>query len=427
MELQDVKLASIKWQDTDSKIDLMSDFDLYPEIQLIIDSVDKTEYDTSIGVSRLFSDSYDVSRCSCDIRVKTTLHNSCGQISFTMLHPDCQSLFKEGDRVRLYLNNKCRFCGFIFTRSFKQKGEMSVVAFDYLRYFKTPLSYDKSMMMSEDGTKGLTVSEIFTKLCQDLKLPFDVYTNSTVVVPAQRYDMKSAFSIMEFAINQTIINSSEQRKQYFTFFHESNLDDEEELKKTGGVVQLQLRNNLTTNVPITDSDLITDYSYKTTIDSQTFNRIILYKDEKTYLSKTGKSLKKGKKTGTRIVRIAPSTPEEIQKTSEGLYGYLPYYHKCPDSYTEAQMDKVAKDLLAILDRKTSSLTLSCYGVIGMRAGYLVPIAIKQIGGTSIGTWDDENSTLIPIYRTVKECELIVEHPLKMNLVVSCGEQGEYDL
>ena len=91
------------------------------------------------------------------------------------------------------------------------------------------------------------------------------------------------------------------------------------------------------------------------------------------------------------------------------------------------MDKVAKDLLAILDRKTSSLTLSCYGVIGMRAGYLVPIAIKQIGGTSIGTWDDENSTLIPIYRTVKECELIVEHPLKMNLVVSCGEQGEYDL
>lgn len=426
-ELQNIQLASVQWTDTDSKIDLMSDFDLYPKIQVIIDSVDKSQYEPNSSTNRIFADSYDVTNCSCDIKLKTTLKSNCGQISFTMLHPDCQSLFKEGDRVRLYLNDKCRFCGFIFTRDFSQKGEMSVTAFDYLRYFKVPLSYDKNMMTAEDGKTGLTISEIFRKLCQDLKIPFDVYTNSSVIVPPQRYDMKSAFNIMEFAINQTIINSSQNRKEYFTFFHESNLENEQELKNTGGNVQLHLRNNLTTNVPITDSDLIVDYNYKTTIDSQTFNRVILYKDEKTYLSKTSKTLKSGKKTGTRIVRVAPSTPEGIKDTSEGLYGYLPYYHQCPDSYTEAQMDKVAKDLLAILDHKTSSLRLSCYGVIGMRAGYLVPIAIKEIGGTHIGTWNEDKSILIPVYRTVKECEFIIEHPLKMNLTVSCAEEGEYDL
>lgn len=423
--MNEVQLGSIAWDDTDSKIDLMSTFDLYPKIQVIIDKVDKSQYDPQSSTSRIFAESWDVSDCSCDIKVKTVLYNNCGQMSFKMIHPECQT-FKEGDRVRLYLNDRCKFCGFIFTRDFSQKNEMVVYAFDFLRYFKAQMVYDKNMMMSEDGQTGLTISEIFRKLCQDLKIPFNVWTNSTIPVPAQRYNMKSAFNILQFAIDQTIVNSPEDNRQYFTYYHESDID-EEELKQTSGVVQLQLRNNLTTNVPITDSDLIIDYNYKTTIDEQTFNRIILYKDEKTYLSKTGKTLKKGKKTGTRIIRTVPQTPKEVKQTSEGLYGYLPYYRKCPDSYTEAQMDKVGKELLAILDRKTSSLRLECYGIIGMRAGYLVPVAIKDIGGTSIGKWDEHNSILTPIYRTVKECELIVEHPLKMNLIISCGEGNAYDL
>lgn len=423
--MNEIRLSSIYWDSTSSKIDLMSTFDLYPEIRLIIDKVDKSQYDPASNTSRIFAESWDVSSCSCNIRLKTVLYNNCGQLSFKMLHPQCQE-FKEGDRVRLYMNGKCKFCGFIFTRSFQQDEEMLVYAFDFLRYFKSPMLYDRNMMMSLNGQTGLTINEIFRKLCQDLKIPFEIKAESTIPVPAQRYDMKSAFNILEFAINQTIINSSEDNRQYFTYYHESDID-EEQLKQTSGVVQLQLRNNLTTNVPITDSDLILNYDYKTTIDEQTFNRIILYKDEKTYLSETGKTLKKGQKTGTRTIRVFPENIEKVKQTSEGLYGYLPYYHKCPDSYTEAQINKVGNELLAMLDRKTSSLKLECYGIIGMRAGYLVPVAIRKIGGTSIGKWNEDKSILFPIYRTVKECELIVEHPLKMNIVLSCGENNEYEL
>lgn len=427
--LNPVELGSIRWDSAQAKIDLMNTFNLYPKIQLLIDSVDSSQYDPNSSKVRLFTNSYDVSSCATNIRIKTVMYNNCGQLSFTLIHPDCRTLFKEGDRVRLYLDDKCKFCGFIFSRTFSQKREMQVVAFDYLRYFKAQQIYSKTMMRSSDGKTGLTASEIFTKICQDLKIPFEIKYTSTVPVPAQNWDKQSCFNIMEFAINQTIINSDEAKKEYLIYFHESDVD-EQILKEQSGVVQLHSRTDLTTNVPITDSDLITDYNYQTTIDKQTYNRIILYKTKKSYLGKDGKTLKNGKKTGT-IVRVAPSSPEKYKETSEGLYGYLPYFHQCPDSYTEAQMDKVAGDLLKILDRKTSSLTLQCYGVIGMRAGYLVPVAILNIGDTFIGSWKMDEKTneiyLLPEYRTVKECELIVEHPLKMNLTISSAEEGEYNL
>jgi len=427
--MRELELNSIPWNKETAKIKLYDQFNLYPKIQVIIDKVDDTKYDPNSSQVRLFSEAYDVTSCSCDIKYKTVLYGSCGQMTWRMIHPDCQSLFKEGDRVRLYLDGKCRFCGFIFTRSFKQQGDMNVVAFDYLRYFKSPLIYNKNMLASQDGKTGLTASEIFQKLCQDLKLPFELQYTSSIPVPPKRYDRSSAFSIMEDAINQTIINSPDETKEYLCYFHESNID-EETLKQNSGVVQLHLRNNLTTDCPITDSDLLVDYNCETSIDKQTYNRVILYKNEKSYLGKNGKTLKTGKTIG-QIVRIAPSSPENYKTTSEGKYGFLPYYHQCPDSYSEGQMDNVAKQLLDILDRPTASLNLTCYGILGMRAGYLVPVLIKNIAGSYIGTYTTDKNTgeqiMLPVYRTVKECEMIVEHPLKMNIVLSAGAGQEYDL
>ena len=199
---------------------------------------------------------------------------------------------------------------------------------------------------------------------------------------------------------------------------------EQEVYKTSGRVSWYLRNSLKTDTVIND-DMVYNYDFKTTIDQQTHNEIIVYKDQKTYLSSTGKTLKNGKKTGTQIKKVAPDN------LSKALYGYLPYYHKAPDGYSEAQMQQIADELLAILNRPTHSLSINCYGIIGMRAGYLVPVALNDIGGTTIGIQQTDEQTgetyLQPVYRTVTECELIIEYPLKMNLKISSGMYGEVDL
>lgn len=424
--------TAIVWDQTPAKLKLSNYFNLYPKIQMFIDVPSDYGYNKEQGIFRTYSKIYDVSECSTDIRLKSVLKDSCGTLSFKLVHQDCQKLFTNGCRVRLYLDDRCWFCGFIFIRQFGGKNDMRVVAFDFLRYFKSPLSYMKNQLKTQDGKMGLYASDIFRKICKDLAIPCEVITNSSISVPPQNYDMKTGFNIMDFAITQTLINSPVNNRQYFTYYHETNLPEDEgitdltqtELFKTGGTVEFQLRNNLTVDVPITDRLLI-NYNYESSIDKQSYNEIILYKDQKTYLSKKGKTLKKGKKTGTRIVRTASN---DLLK---GKWGYLPYYHRCPDSYTEAQMQNVANQLKDILGRETESIRLSCYGIIGLRAGQLVGVAIEDIGGTTIGYKKTDEKTgeeqLLPVYRTVQECEIFIEHPLKMEVEISSSAYGEYDL
>ena len=424
--------SAIIWGQEPYKINLSNYFNLYPNIQLFIDVPTDYGYTKENGIFRTYSQIYDVSNCATDIRLKTVLKDNCGTLTFKLIHEDCQKLFTNGCRVRLYLDGRCWFCGFIFSRDFADKNDMRIIAFDFLRYFKSPLSYMKSQLKTQDGTMGLTASEIFKKICTDLAIPCDIITNATIPVPPQNYDMKTGFNIMDFAITQTLMNSPEDNREYFTYYHETNLAQGEgvenltdtELFKTGGTVQFQLRNNLTVDIPITD-ELLINYNYQSSIDKQSYNEVILYKDQKTYLSSTGKTLKNGKKTGTRIVKSASNN------LLKGKWGYLPYYHRCPDSYTEAQMQNVANQLQDMLGRETESISLTCYGIVGLRAGYLVGVAIEDIGGTSIGyRQTDEKTgeeTLLPVYRTVQQYDMYIEHPLKMDVTISSASYGEYDL
>lgn len=421
--------TAVQYDGRPADVKLFQFFNLYPEIRVYIDSVQTTGSEPNI--TKIYSKTYDVSDCITEMRIKTTLKNNCGQFTGKLIHKDCQSKFKLGDRIRVYLDGRCWFCGFIFTSDYKSSTSMSIIAFDFLRYFKVPLIYGKNQLIDNNTNQGLSASGIFTKICQDLAIPFQVISESKIPITPQNYTQKTAFNILDFAITETLINSPKDFRQYFTYFHETFfLEDyekdmsEQTVFKTSGRVEWYLRNNLRADTVIND-EMIYNYDFKTTIDQQTHNEIIVYKDKKTYLSKTGKTLKKGKKTGTQIKKVAPDNKLKAR------YGYLPYYHRAPDGYSESQMQQIAEELLSILNRPTHSLSLNCYGIIGMRAGYLVPVAINDIGGTTIGIPQIDEETgeiyLQPVYRTVTDCELILECPLKMNLKISSGMYEEVDL
>lgn len=421
--------GAIQFDGSTSGIKLAQYFNLYPDVNVYIDKT--TAVQSGKDYTRLYSETYDVSDCCTDVKIKTVLRNNCGQLTCKLISKDCQSKFNVGDRIRLYLDKRCWFCGFIFTTDYKSSTSMNVIAFDFLRYFKAPLTYGKNQLIDDSTKQGLTASGIFRKICQDLSIPFDVYTNPPIPITPQNYTQKTAFNILDFAITETLINSPKNDRQYYTYFHETCFEDDykkdmgdQEVYKTSGKVIFCRRNNLTVDTLIDDS-MVYNYSFKESIDQQTYNEIIVYKDQKTYLSKTGKTLKKGKKTGTQIKKVSRSN------LSKALFGYLPYYHRAPDGYSEGQMQQIADGLLNVFNRPTHSLSTSCYGIIGMRAGYLVPIALSDIGGTSIGVSKKDEKTgetyTVPVYRTITECEMCIEYPLKMNLKISSGTFEEVDI
>lgn len=421
--------GAIQFDENSSKIKLSQYFNLYPVINVYIDKT--TAVESGEDYTRLYSDTYDVSDCCTDIKIKTVLKNNCGQLSCKLISEECQSKFHVGDRIRLYLDGRCWFCGFIFITDYKSNTSMSLIAFDFLRYFKAPLTYGKNQLTDDSTKQGLTASGIFTKICQDLKIPFEIYTTPNIPITPQNYTQKTAFNILDFAITETLINSPKDDRQYYTYFHETCFEDdyqkemkEQEVYKTSGKVIWCRRNDLIIDTVI-DDDMVYDYSFKESIDQQTYNEIIVYKDQKTYLSSTGKTLKNGKKTGTQIKKVSNSN------LSKALFGYLPYYHKAPDGYSEGQMQQIADELLNIFNRPTHSLSVSCYGIIGLRAGYLAPVALSSIGGTSIGIKQKNEETgetfIQPVYRTITECELCVQYPLKMNLKISSGTYEEVDI
>lgn len=410
------------------KIRLGRMFNLTPEIKVIVDKVNiqDSSFSKSEGIFKKYATSYDISDCVANLRLKTVWQGNCSTLSFDFVDSQSFNLIHEGDRIRLYLDGIAHFCGIVFCRDFSPT-KISITCFDYLRYFKSTLSFNKDQMMSHNSKTGLTIDGVFTRVCMDLfmKNQLQVISTSDIPVPAQRYDMKTGFYIMDFAVSHTLITSPDDNKEYFIYYHDPYFEDddfstESQLYKTSGSLKLDKISNLTTDVVITDDSLLNNYEFKSSIDTNTFNFVVVYNDKKTYLSPKGKTLKNGKKTGTR-------KQYDFHGKSVGIYGYLPYYHKAPDSWTEAELQQQATRLLNILDRPSQSISLECYGILGMRAGYMVPVAIEKLGDTSVGIVEtDENgeTVLLPGYRVVKECEMIIEHPLKMNIVLGAGQFTE---
>jgi hypothetical protein len=83
-----------------------------------------------------------------------------GKCSFTLI-PDSRLQIEEGNAVRLDVNGKSIFFGFIFERSWNSGGQMKVSAYDQLRYLKNTDSYNYS---------NLSTGEVILMIARDYNL-----------------------------------------------------------------------------------------------------------------------------------------------------------------------------------------------------------------------------------------------------------------
>lgn len=247
-----------------------------------------------------------------------------GKCSFTVI-PDGKLEIEEGNAVRLDVNGKPVFFGFIFERNWSSDGEVKITAYDQLRYLKNKDSYSY-----EDRTAG----EVIQMIAGDFNLRTGVLDDTGYKIPYRNEPDTTLFDIILNALDLTMMATG---KMYVLY------DD---------VGKLALRNveDMKLDIMI-DDGTAQDYDFTISIDKDTYNQIKLYRDNDD--------------TKKRDVFMTRHT-ENINK-----WGVLQMSESL-DKGVDGQ--KIAETYLGLYNRPTRSLSVKgAFGDIKVRAGCLIPV------------------------------------------------------
>jgi len=257
----------------------------------------------------------------------TERRGSPGKLTFTVLH-DEKLRIDEGNPVRLTVDGKPLFYGFIFTRSRDKQQHVQITAYDQLRYLTNKDTYVYT---------NKTASEVIEMIATDFRLNTGTIERTNFRIASRVEDKSSLFDIIYNALDLELTNN----KKMFVFYDDF------------GRLTLKSLENMQVGLLI-DEETGENYDYSTSIDDQTYNRIKLSFENKD--------------TGTRDIYIA----QDGQHINE--WGVLQYF----DSIKEGE-NGVAKAnaLLSLYNVKTRKLKIkNAFGDVRIRAGCMVAVKLN---------------------------------------------------
>ena len=132
---------------------------------------------------------------------------------------------------------------------------MDVVCYDRLRYLKANNSYTFYAQSAAD---------IIKQICEDLQVDVGTLADTGYKLPSLVMQDKSCIDIINTAIQKTLLNTG----TVFVFYD------------SGDGVALRSAADMKSDYIIGEKSLMTNYSYNTSIDSQTYNSIKLVRPNK---------------------------------------------------------------------------------------------------------------------------------------------------
>lgn len=249
----------------------------------------------------------------------TERKGSPGKLTFKVLN-DAILNITEGNPVRMNVDGVNVFYGFIFSKSRDKNGQISITAYDQLRYLKNKDTYQYTSKKA---------SQVLMMIAEDFNLKCGVIEDTGYVIAKKLESNKTLFDIIQSALDDTLLNT---KKLYVLYDNYG---------------QITLQNIASMKVPIIiDAETGQNFDYKSSIDSQTYNQVKLTYDND--------------KTGKRDVYMTKDS-ENINR-----WGVLQYY----DTLQEGENGKEKADqLLAYYNKKTRNLTVKdAWGDVRVRAG-----------------------------------------------------------
>ena len=258
-----------------------------------------------------------------------------GELQFKVIK-DKKLTITEGDAVRMKVNNKKVFFGFIFKLKRDKEDIISVTCYDQLRYFKNKDTY---------VYEKKTASQFLKMIAADYNLQTGTIENTEFKIASRVEENTTLFDMVQNALDLTLVNQKYMYVMYDDF----------------GKITLKGLDNMRLNLLI-DEETGENFDYTSSIDDQTFNRVKLTYDNK--------------ETGKREIYIAQDSKNMNQ------WGVLQHF----DTLQEGENGKAkANALLSLYNKKTRNLTIkNAFGDVRVRAGSMV-IVMLDLGDVKVNT------------------------------------------
>ncbi|AXU54333.1 NlpC/P60 family protein [Clostridioides difficile] len=251
------------------------------------------------------------------------------KLEFTIVMDDILE-FCEGNSVRLYYKGVGIFYGYIFQKKRDKENHIKIVAYDQLRYFKNKDTYVYS---------NKTASELVKMLAKDFNLKYNVIEDTKYKI-SRIEENKTLFDMILTALDDTL----REKKEMYVLYDDFG--------------RLTLKNIASMKLDIVmDNDVIEDFDYNSSIDSDTYTKIKLVRDNE--------------ETSKRDVYIAQDSAH-IRS-----WGILQLFETVDKNMSEAEIKQKCDILLKLYNRKTKTLSLkNVLGDIKVRAGCLLFITLN---------------------------------------------------
>lgn len=282
---------------------------------------------------------------------------SSGKLEFSVVKAGDLS-FTEGDPVRFSVDGQLQFYGWVFTKSKDRWGVIDVTCYDRLRYLKANGSYN---------FYDRKVGDMIREIAADLQVDVSSLADTGYAIPSFCKEDESCLDIIGEAVQQTLLNTGD----IYVFF-----DD-------GNGLALRRPEDMISNVVIGENSLVTDYTYETDIDEQTYNSV--------------KLARPNEDTGRADVLVVQDS------FNIGNWGLLQLYQTVDGDVNDAQMREQAQRSLEYYNRRKRSLKVESLGVPGLRAGQMVLMKIPGLGDINLDqyvlldkvdhTWENGTHTM----------------------------------
>lgn len=284
---------------------------------------------------------YDVSKVASEIKTSKKIDNSAGKCTFSIDTNVNKIRFPMGSTVSLRIKQNGKWYGKFFGYIFGTEpniNTVSITAYNQLKY----LSNNESYVLT-----GTTMEKLIKLIGNDFKLRIGTIEGMNYILPERIEDNKSLGDIIQRAIDFTLQGT----KHLFV------------LRDEFGYLCCRDVAKLVTNIIIGDGSLLTtDFDYSESIDSETYNSVKLYKDNKD--------------TGKREVYIAKDS-NNIKR-----WGMLQDFESIDENVTDAQAREKAVQILNLHNKVYKELSLPCKGVLQLEPGDGIRLQLSSIPGVT---------------------------------------------
>lgn len=279
---------------------------------------------------------YDVSNLVTKVSTSKPISSSAGKCSFSINTNVYKISFPMGSTVSLKVTEngkkKGKFFGYIFNAN-PDGDNTDFTAYDQLRYLKNNESYVLT---------GTTHEKLIKLIGNDFNLRLGKIEGVNYILPERIEDNKSLGDIIQRALDFTLQGTN---KLYI-------------IRDEFGYLCCRNVASLATNIVIGNESLLTDYTFNESIDSETYNSIKLYKDNKD--------------SGKREVYIAKDS------NNQKRWGMLQLFQSVDENATDAQIREKANQLLKIHNKVYRTLKLECKGVLDLDVGNGIRLQLTDI-------------------------------------------------